>query len=57
MKVAACACAVGVLFALGFAEPTSIAQGAGFVSIFNGKDLTGWKVPEVTTATGRSSMP
>ena len=27
----------------------------GFVSLFNGKDLSGWKVPGATTATGRSS--
>ena len=27
----------------------------GFVSLFNGTDFTGWKVPEGTTATGRSS--
>ena len=31
------------------------AQQPTFVSLFNGKDLTGWKVPPATTATGRSS--
>ena len=27
-----------------------------FVPIFNGKDLSGWKIPRETTGTGRSSM-
>jgi hypothetical protein len=40
---------LGALATLGGAEITFSAQGsvpAGFVSIFNGKDLTGWKIPE-----------
>jgi hypothetical protein len=49
MKVVACAFAAGALAVLGLAETTSTAQGTpppGFVSIFNGRDLTGWKIPE-----------
>lgn len=49
MKVTAVLVTLGTLAVLGVAEMSSTAQGsapAGFVSIFNGKDLTGWKIPE-----------
>ena len=49
MNVAACLVAAGALLALGVAETVLPAQGvapAGFVSIFNGNDLTGWKIPD-----------
>jgi len=49
MRATACLLAAGLAFALGPAAVTTDAQGAppaGFVSIFNGKDLTGWKIPE-----------
>lgn len=49
MKVTAGLFTLGTLAVLGAAEMASTAQGtvpAGFVSIFNGKDLTGWKIPE-----------
>ena len=49
MRAIACLLAAGLAFALGPAAVTTDAQGAppaGFVSIFNGKDLTGWKIPE-----------
>ena len=49
MKAVACLLAAGLVLALGPAAVTTGAQGnppAGFVSIFNGKDLTGWKIPE-----------
>jgi 3-keto-disaccharide hydrolase len=48
MKATACLLAAALGLALGPAVSTPNAQGAppaGFVSIFNGKDLTGWKVP------------
>jgi len=49
MKATACLFTLGAVAVLGIAEIGSTAQGtapAGFVSIFNGKDLTGWKIPE-----------
>ena len=49
MRAVACLLAAGLVFALGPVAVTTGAQGtppAGFVSIFNGKDLTGWKIPE-----------
>jgi Domain of Unknown Function (DUF1080) len=49
MRAVACFFAAGLAFALGPAAVITDAQGkppAGFVSIFNGKDLTGWKIPE-----------
>ena len=48
MTRTACLSAVGLIVALGFVAAPR-AQGtppAGFASIFNGKDLTGWKIPE-----------
>lgn len=49
MKAVACAFAAGALAFLGLVETTFTAQGTpppGFVAIFNGKDLSGWKIPE-----------
>jgi hypothetical protein len=49
MRAIACLLAAGLVFVLGPAAVTTDAQGgppAGFVSIFNGKDLAGWKIPE-----------
>jgi hypothetical protein len=49
MRAIACFLAAGLAFTLGPAAVTTDAQGkppAGFTSIFNGKDLTGWKIPE-----------
>jgi len=49
MRAIACVLAAGLALTLGPAAVTTDAQGkppAGFVSIFNGKDLTGWKIPE-----------
>jgi 3-keto-disaccharide hydrolase len=49
MRATACLLAGGLAVALGLTVSTPQAQGnppAGFVSIFNGKDLTGWKIPE-----------
>ncbi len=49
MKATACVLAVGFAIALGLPVATPQAQSAppaGFVSLFNGKDLTGWKIPE-----------
>jgi hypothetical protein len=49
MKATACILAAGLVLALGPVVATPEAQGnppAGFVSIFNGKDLSGWKIPE-----------
>ena len=34
-----------VLLAVTACATTLAAQGAGFVPLFNGKDLAGWKVP------------
>jgi hypothetical protein len=47
MKVLAWLSTVGFVVALGPVVSTPEAQSAppGFVSIFNGKDLTGWKIP------------
>ncbi len=48
MKATACLLTTGLALALGLAVATPHAQGAapaGFVSLFNGKDLTGWKIP------------
>jgi len=48
MKATACLVAAGLVCALGPVVSTPVAQSqapAGFVSIFNGKDLTGWKIP------------
>jgi hypothetical protein len=48
MRVVASLLLTGVVCTLGLVA-TPVAQGtppAGFVSIFNGKDLTGWKIPE-----------
>ncbi|MCC7008523.1 MAG: DUF1080 domain-containing protein [Acidobacteria bacterium] len=48
MRVTASLFAAGLVVALGLVA-TPLAQSAppaGFVSIFNGKDLTGWKIPE-----------
>ena len=47
--------ALALVFSMTGARP--VAQGAapeGFVSLFNGKDLTGWKIPRAMAATGRS---
>ena len=48
MKTIACvSSALALVVAMAAARP--VAQGpapAGFVSLFNGKDLTGWKIPE-----------
>ncbi len=49
MRAVACFLAAGLVLTLGPAAVTTGAQSAppaGFVSIFNGKDLTGWKIPE-----------
>jgi hypothetical protein len=49
MKHTACLFTLGTLAVLAVAEMSSIAQSTvppGFVSIFNGRDLTGWKIPE-----------
>ena len=49
MRAVACFLAAGVVLTLGPVAVTTGAQSAppaGFVSIFNGKDLTGWKIPE-----------
>src|SRR5262245_24947012 len=49
MKAIACVLAAGLAVTLGPVVATPTAQGkppAGFVSIFNGKDLSGWKIPE-----------
>jgi Domain of Unknown Function (DUF1080) len=49
MRATVCVWAAGTVLALGSAAVTVGAQGkppAGFVSIFNGQDLTGWKIPE-----------
>jgi hypothetical protein len=49
MKATACLLAAGLVLALGPVVATPEAQGsvpAGFVSLFNGKDLSGWKIPE-----------
>ena len=50
MKAVACLLAAGLVFALGPAAVTTECseqlRRPGFVSIFNGKDLTGWKIPE-----------
>jgi hypothetical protein len=48
MDVKICLLATGVAVSLGIgvsARPRQSAPSAGFVSIFNGKDLTGWKIP------------
>jgi hypothetical protein len=48
MKAYACVVAAGIAVAAGPVMSRLQAQGAapaGFVSIFNGKDLTGWKIP------------
>jgi len=48
MKAAVCLLAAGLVVALGLAVATPHAQSgppAGFTSIFNGKDLSGWKIP------------
>jgi hypothetical protein len=48
MKATACLLAAALVLALGPVVSKPNAQGAppaGFVSIFNGKDLTGWKIP------------
>jgi len=48
MKATACLVGAGLVLALGPVVSTPHAQSgppAGFVSIFNGKDLTGWKIP------------
>jgi hypothetical protein len=48
MNVRIYCAATGLAAALGTGVPTPQAQSAapaGFVSIFNGKDLTGWKIP------------
>src|SRR6185312_16019996 len=47
-RVASCACIVGLIV---FAVPSTSRAGddgppEGFVPLFNGRDLTGWKVPE-----------
>jgi hypothetical protein len=49
MKHTACLFTLGTLAVLAVAEMSPIAQSTvppGFVSIFNGRDLTGWKIPE-----------
>ena len=51
MKAVACVLAAGLVLAIGPAAITTEAQnspppGTGWVSLFNGKDLTGWKIPE-----------
>jgi hypothetical protein len=50
MRAVACLLAAGFVLALSPAVITTNAQnaspGAGWVSLFNGKDLTGWKIPE-----------
>ena len=49
MRATACLLAAGLAVALGPVVSTphaQVAPPAGFVSIFNGKDLTGWKIPE-----------
>ena len=49
MKATACLLAAGSILVLGPIVSTPLAQSAapaGFVSIFNGKDLTGWKIPD-----------
>jgi len=49
MRAIACLLAAGLAVTLGLDVATPQAQGAapaGFVSLFNGKDLTGWKIPE-----------
>jgi hypothetical protein len=49
MRATSCLLAAGLAVAIGLGVATPQAQGtppAGFVSIFNGKDLTGWKIPE-----------
>jgi hypothetical protein len=49
MKLMTCIVTAGLTLAFGPAVATPNAQGtppAGFVSLFNGKDLTGWKIPE-----------
>ena len=48
MHVRTCLAAAGLAIALGTGVSTPQAQSAapaGFVSIFNGKDFTGWKIP------------
>jgi hypothetical protein len=51
MKAVASLLAAGLVLAMGPAAVTTVAQnapppGPGWVSLFNGKDLTGWKIPE-----------
>ena len=51
MKAVACLLVAGLVLAIGPAAITTKAQnspppGTGWVSLFNGKDLTGWKIPE-----------
>jgi hypothetical protein len=49
MKTHVCLLATGLAVTLNLVAATPQAQGAapaGFVSIFNGKDLTGWKIPQ-----------
>ena len=43
---AAAAAMVGLSFAAARAQD-------GFTPLFNGKDLSGWKIPPATTVTGR----
>src|ERR1700752_3041275 len=49
MKATACVSAAALVLVMGVPAARPEAQGAapaGFVSLFNGKDLTGWKIPE-----------
>jgi hypothetical protein len=49
MKATACVSAAALVLVMGMPAARPEAQGAvpaGFTSLFNGKDLTGWKVPE-----------
>jgi len=49
MKTTACVSLTALALVLAMTGAQPVAQGAvpaGFVSLFNGKDLTGWKIPE-----------
>src|SRR5687768_9112599 len=49
MRTVSCCVAAGLALTIGSAVVTTQSQTApppGFVSLFNGKDLTGWKIPE-----------
>ena len=49
MRAIACLSAAGLALAIGPSVVTTTAQSgppSGFTAIFNGKDLTGWKIPE-----------